>query len=103
MKLVHTINELRAELDIQRQAGKKIGLVPTMGALHEGHASLVKRSVEDNSVTVVSVFVNPTQFNDKGDLERYPRTLEADCRLLETLGHSVFLIIPFFVKKIKLP
>ena len=57
-----------------------------MGALHEGHASLVERSVRENGVTVVSVFVNPTQFNDKGDLERYPRTLEADCRLLEGLG-----------------
>jgi len=57
-----------------------------MGALHEGHASLVKRSVEENDVTVVSVFVNPTQFNDKGDLERYPRTLDADCALLSSLG-----------------
>lgn len=57
-----------------------------MGALHEGHASLVARSVAENGVTVVSVFVNPTQFNDKGDLERYPRTLDADCRLLERLG-----------------
>jgi pantoate--beta-alanine ligase len=59
-----------------------------MGALHEGHASLVERSVAENGVTVVSVFVNPTQFNDKGDLERYPRTLDADCRLLERLGAS---------------
>ena len=57
-----------------------------MGALHEGHASLVARSVAENGVTVVSVFVNPTQFNDKGDLERYPRTLDADCRLLQRLG-----------------
>ena len=57
-----------------------------MGALHEGHASLVQRSVAENDVTVVSVFVNPTQFNDKGDLERYPRTLDADCALLSSLG-----------------
>lgn len=57
-----------------------------MGALHEGHASLVARSVAENGVTVVSVFVNPTQFNDKGDLERYPRTLDADCQLLQRLG-----------------
>lgn len=57
-----------------------------MGALHEGHASLVKRSVAENGATVVSVFLNPTQFNDKSDLERYPRTLDADCALLEACG-----------------
>lgn len=88
MIVVNTIGKLHTFLAAARAGGKSVGLVPTMGALHEGHASLVKRSVADNSVTVVSVFVNPTQFNDKGDLERYPRTLEADCRLLETLGAS---------------
>ena len=70
MKLIHTITELQAELSPFRSTGKKIGLVPTMGALHAGHASLVKRSVSENGVTVVSVFVNPTQFNDKNDLEK---------------------------------
>ena len=89
MKLVHTIEELRRDLAEARAGGKKIGLVPTMGALHEGHASLVRRSVEDNGVTVVSVFLNPTQFNDKKDLERYPRTLEADCALLEQVGADI--------------
>ncbi len=83
MKLIHTIEELQDELDKAREKGEKIGLVPTMGALHNGHASLVKRSVEENGVTVVSVFLNPTQFNDKKDLEKYPRTLEADCDLLK--------------------
>lgn len=86
MLVVDTINQLRSCLAQARAEGKSVGLVPTMGALHEGHASLVKRSVAENGVTVVSVFVNPTQFNDKGDLERYPRTLDADCRLLENLG-----------------
>lgn len=86
MLVVDTIAQLRSFLATARTEGKRIGLVPTMGALHEGHASLVERSVADNEVTVVSVFVNPTQFNDKGDLERYPRTLEADCLLLERLG-----------------
>ena len=83
MKLFEKIVDLQNELFEVRKEGKKIGLVPTMGALHQGHASLVKRSVEDNDVTVVSVFLNPTQFNDKGDLERYPRNLDADCKLLE--------------------
>ena len=64
-----------------------------MGALHAGHASLVKRSVSENGVTVVSVFVNPTQFNDKNDLEKYPRTLDADCRLLEECGAD-FAFVP---------
>lgn len=86
MIVVETIDKLHAFLAAARAKGNSIGLVPTMGALHEGHASLVKRSVEENDVTVVSVFVNPTQFNDKGDLERYPRTLKADCDLLKILG-----------------
>ena len=72
-----------------RAQGKTVGLVPTMGALHAGHASLVKRSVSENDATVVSVFVNPTQFNDKNDLEKYPRTLEADCSLLEQCGAAI--------------
>ena len=89
MKIVHTIKDLQAELAVLRAQGKKVGLVPTMGALHAGHASLVKRSVSENGVTVVSVFVNPTQFNDKNDLEKYPRTLEADCSLLEECGAAL--------------
>ena len=86
MIVFNTTKSLEDALEEVRVAGKKIGLVPTMGALHEGHASLVKRSVADNDVTVVSVFVNPTQFNDKNDLKNYPRTLEADCTLLASLG-----------------
>ncbi len=86
MKVIKTIVSLQNELFNDRKSGKTVGLVPTMGALHEGHASLVRRSVQENNVTVVSVFVNPTQFNDQGDLERYPRDLAADCRLLESCG-----------------
>ncbi len=86
MNIVHTIKDLQAGLKALRAQGKTVGLVPTMGALHAGHASLVKRCVAENDVAVVSVFVNPTQFNDKNDLAKYPRTLEADCRLLETCG-----------------
>ena len=83
MRVVHTIEELRRVLGQARAEGKKIGMVPTMGALHAGHASLVKRSVAENGLTVVSVFLNPTQFNDKEDLKRYPRTLDKDVALLE--------------------
>lgn len=89
MKRIYTIAELQAELREARKAGRTVGLVPTMGALHEGHASLVRRSVSENDTTVVSVFLNPTQFNDKTDLEKYPRTLEADCTLLEACGATV--------------
>lgn len=89
MKIVHAIKDLQEALADLRAQGKTVGLVPTMGALHAGHASLVKRSVAENDATVVSVFVNPTQFNDKNDLAKYPRTLEADCRLLEQCGATV--------------
>ncbi|MFR2071130.1 MAG: pantoate--beta-alanine ligase [Bacteroides nordii] len=93
MKIIHTIKDLQTELSDLKAQGKKVGLVPTMGALHAGHASLVKRSVNENDVTVVSVFVNPTQFNDKNDLVKYPRTLDADCKLLESCG-ATFVFAP---------
>ena len=86
MKIVKGINELKSYLADSKKDGKRIGLVPTMGALHKGHLSLVERCVKENDVCVVGVFVNPTQFNDKHDLETYPRTLEADCALLEQAG-----------------
>ena len=89
MLIINKISELQSQLQNERQQGHSIGLVPTMGALHEGHASLVRRSVSENDVTVVSIFLNPTQFNDKKDLERYPRTLEADCKLLEQCGAQI--------------
>lgn len=93
MKLFEKIVDLQNELFEVRKEGKKIGLVPTMGALHQGHASLVKRSVKENDITVVSVFLNPTQFNDKADLERYPRNLDADCKLLEEC-HADYVFAP---------
>ena len=89
MKLIKNIVELENCLFDARKEGKKIGLVPTMGALHEGHASLIKRCAAENDIAVVSVFLNPTQFNDPGDLERYPRTLDADCRLCEENGAGI--------------
>ena len=86
MKIVNKIQDLKSYLAKEKQDKKQIGLVPTMGALHAGHLSLVKRCVEENAVCVVSVFVNPTQFNDKHDLETYPRTLDKDCELLQAAG-----------------
>lgn len=86
MKIVSSIKDLKNFLALEREKGKKVGLVPTMGALHAGHISLVKRCVAENDIFVVSDFVNPTQFNDKHDLETYPRTLDADCALLEPVG-----------------
>lgn len=89
MDVIYSVNELKALLESARNDGKSIGLVPTMGALHEGHASLVRRSVSENDITVVSIFLNPTQFNDPKDLERYPRTLENDCKVLEKCGAQI--------------
>jgi pantoate--beta-alanine ligase len=86
MKIIHTISELKAHLDEYKTLGQPIGLVPTMGALHEGHIRLVEHCVQENAVCVVSVFVNPTQFNDKNDLLTYPRTPEHDADLLRRAG-----------------
>ncbi|MDX8338260.1 pantoate--beta-alanine ligase [Draconibacterium sp. IB214405] len=88
MKLVSTVQELQTEIQCIA-TGNKVGFVPTMGALHQGHISLVEQAVSENPIVVVSIFVNPTQFNDPGDLERYPRTLENDMKLLEPTGCSI--------------
>lgn len=86
MKIIDTISELENQLQGYRHKGETIGLVPTMGALHQGHASLVERCVADNKISIVSLFVNPTQFNNKEDLKHYPSTPEKDHELLERLG-----------------
>ena len=89
MKIYETVSELQKELNSLRNQQKTIGFVPTMGALHEGHLTLVRRCVAENDVCVVSIFVNPTQFNDKSDLENYPRTLQNDAKMLEEADCSL--------------
>jgi len=89
IKVIRKIDELQAVLNIWHGKGEAIGLVPTMGALHEGHLSLVNRSVKDNTHTVVSLFVNPTQFNNADDFASYPRTLDADVEMLSSVGCDI--------------
>ena len=92
MKLVKTALELEQLLSQERK-GKSVGFLPTMGALHEGHLTLARRVVKENDIAVCSVFVNPTQFNNKTDLETYPRNIEADAKLLEKIGVD-FVFVP---------
>ncbi|MBD8389727.1 pantoate--beta-alanine ligase [Dysgonomonas sp. BGC7] len=89
MILVKTAKEVQSVVASLHLEGKTIGFVPTMGALHEGHLSLVKQCIADNNACVVSIFVNPTQFNNKEDLEKYPRTLDRDCELLSKAGVDI--------------
>jgi len=86
MKIIEKIQTLKKCLSAEKQAGKSVGFVPTMGALHDGHLSLVRQCMAENDVCVVSIFVNPAQFNDPRDLAAYPRTPEKDCVLLEEAG-----------------
>lgn len=89
MQVLKSKNELVGLIDSYKKEGKTIGFVPTMGALHSGHLSLVKECKKNSDITVVSIFVNPTQFNDQEDLKRYPRTLEKDTELLKTVDCDI--------------
>ena len=92
MKIVRTVDELTALRNDNSFKGKRLGFVPTMGALHEGHASLIRRSVAENDCTVVSVFVNPRQFNDPNDYKNYPITTDADIALLESVKCDILYL-----------
>jgi pantoate--beta-alanine ligase len=89
MEILRTVDELRARARAERDKGKKIGIVPTMGALHEGHASLIRAAKSQCGFVVTTIFVNPTQFGPNEDYSRYPRTFEADCALAKAEGASV--------------
>ncbi|MFC2604598.1 MAG: pantoate--beta-alanine ligase [Bacteroidota bacterium] len=89
MKVINKTSDLQAIIEQLKNDGKSIGLVPTMGALHKGHLSLVKNSISNNDITVVSIFVNPTQFNNPNDLASYPRTVDKDLELLQTIGCDI--------------
>ena len=92
MKIARTIKSVRGLVRAARKAGRRIGLAPTMGALHEGHISLIKRSVKDGNFTVVSIFVNPTQFGPREDLAKYPRPIRADLKICKEQGVDVVFI-----------
>jgi len=92
MKVFYQYKELNVTKN--KYPARSIGLVPTMGALHEGHITLVKRALEDNDLVLVSIFVNPTQFDNKNDLKNYPKTLESDLSKLQTLGENVWVYAP---------
>lgn len=89
METIRTVKELKQKVSAAREAGKTVGLVPTMGALHAGHLSLIERARKENDLVVVSVFVNPTQFNNPEDLRTYPRTEEADSAKLTAAGVDI--------------
>ena len=85
MKQIQKAADLQQAVHEAKDKGLEIGLVPTMGALHEGHLSLIERALKENDLVVVSLFVNPIQFNNKEDLEKYPRTIDADLELIKNL------------------
>ena len=94
MKIIRTVTALRQEVAMARMGGSRIGLVPTMGAFHEGHLSLMRRARERCGFVVVSLFVNPTQFNERSDLDRYPRDEQRDAAMAESVGVDVLFAPP---------
>ena len=94
MKIFHKKSDLIDALSKLRESKSSIGFVPTMGALHSGHLSLIKKSLQNNKITVVSIFINPTQFNNTADLAAYPKNMNQDCKLLENLSNDIIVFAP---------
>lgn len=94
MKVFHAQSQLKQQLQPLLQAKQTIGFVPTMGAIHKGHLSLLQQAMNENDVVVMSIFVNPTQFNNVEDLEKYPRTLQKDLELIEALSNKIIVYAP---------
>jgi pantoate--beta-alanine ligase len=94
MLIFNKKSDLSAFLSPLLKQNKSIGFVPTMGALHQGHLSLLKKSLSENDVTVMSIFVNPTQFNNAEDLDKYPRTLERDVQIMQDLSNNIIVYAP---------
>ena len=92
MKICNTINELKSEINLHRKANKTLGFVPTMGALHFGHISLIEQARKESDIVICSIFVNPIQFNDPADLEKYPRTVSADEQKLASAGCDILFL-----------
>ena len=94
MKIFHKKLDLIDAISKSRESKSSIGFVPTMGALHSGHLSLIKKSLQNNKITVVSIFINPTQFNNTADLAAYPKNMNQDCKLLENLSNDIIVFAP---------
>ncbi|AVR44534.1 pantoate--beta-alanine ligase [Christiangramia fulva] len=94
MQIFREKKELSRAIDLKKKEGKSLGLVPTMGALHEGHLSLVKKALQETDLVVVSIFVNPTQFDNHDDLEKYPRDLQKDLDLLKSIDENIWIFVP---------
>ena len=91
MKIFHSIKKW-SDFRLSLAENQRIGFIPTMGALHKGHISLIEKSIDENEITIVSIFINPTQFNDQNDFKNYPKNVENDLNILKSLNVNYSLV-----------